>query len=131
MDASPTGTGNLELSLFNWEDFCDKILKVVAESTDGLLRGIDLTDHHCVVCSRFLSLALFTIIFIYLGNAAIMGIERHLHLHHLLAPLLVYLLFLVILAAAFGQIIPPLVSSVRSATHLEFAGSDIHSWSRH
>ncbi len=58
----------------------------------------------------FLSLALFTVIFIYLGNAAIVGIERHLHLHHLWATLLVYVLFLGILVAAFSQIIPPLVS---------------------
>ncbi|KRO03558.1 permease [Levilactobacillus paucivorans] len=58
----------------------------------------------------FLSLALFTVIFIYLGNAAIVGIERHLHLHHLWATLLVYILFLGILVAAFSQIIPPLVS---------------------
>lgn len=58
----------------------------------------------------FLSLALFTIIFIYLGNAAIMGIERHTPLHHWLITILVYLLFLGILVAAFAQIIPPLVS---------------------
>ncbi|WP_125581304.1 AI-2E family transporter [Levilactobacillus cerevisiae] len=58
----------------------------------------------------FLSLALFTIIFIYLGNAAITRIERHLHIHHLWSTLLVYLLFLGVLAAAFSQIIPPLVS---------------------
>lgn len=58
----------------------------------------------------FLSLALFTVIFIYLGNAAIGGIERHLHLHHLWTTLLVYILFLGILVAAFSQIIPPLVS---------------------
>lgn len=65
----------------------------------------------------FLSLALFTIIFIYLGNAAIMGIEHWLHLHHLWATLLVYLLFLGILVAAFGQIIPPLVSEVSNLPH--------------
>lgn len=58
----------------------------------------------------FLSLALFTVIFIYLANAAIMGIERHVHLHHLWSTLLVYVLFLGILVAAFAQIIPPLVS---------------------
>ncbi|WP_261810124.1 AI-2E family transporter [Levilactobacillus humaensis] len=58
----------------------------------------------------FLSLALFTVIFIYLGNAAIVSIERRLHLHHLWATLLVYILFLGILVAAFSQIIPPLVS---------------------
>ncbi|MFC6260414.1 AI-2E family transporter [Levilactobacillus fujinensis] len=65
----------------------------------------------------FLSLALFTIIFIYLGNAAIMGIERHVHLHHLWSTLLVYVLFLGILVAAFGQIIPPLVSEASSLPH--------------
>ncbi|WP_143462802.1 AI-2E family transporter [Levilactobacillus enshiensis] len=65
----------------------------------------------------FLSLALFTIIFIYLGNAAIMGIERHVHLHHLWSTLLVYILFLGILVAAFGQIIPPLVSEASSLPH--------------
>lgn len=69
-------------------------------------------------CARgFLSLALFTIIFIYLGNAAIVGIERHLHLHHLLSTLLVYLLFLGVLVAAFGQIIPPLVSEASGLPH--------------
>lgn len=36
----------------------------------------------------FLSLALFTIIFIYLGNAATMGLEHRLHVHHLIATLL-------------------------------------------
>ncbi|WP_203641781.1 AI-2E family transporter [Levilactobacillus andaensis] len=65
----------------------------------------------------FLSLTLFTIIFIYLGNAAIMGIERHVHLHHLWSTLLVYILFLGILVAAFGQIIPPLVSEASSLPH--------------
>ncbi|TGD19232.1 AI-2E family transporter [Levilactobacillus suantsaiihabitans] len=58
----------------------------------------------------FLSLALFTVIFIYLGDAAIMGIEHHFHVHHLWSTLLVYVLFLAILVAAFAQIIPPLVS---------------------
>lgn len=65
----------------------------------------------------FLSLALFTIIFIYLGNAAITGTERHLHLHHGLATLLIYLLFLGILVAAFSQIIPPLVTEAESLPH--------------
>jgi len=65
----------------------------------------------------FLSLALFTIIFIYLGNAAIMGLERHLPLHHGLATLIIYLLFLGILVAAFSQIIPPLVSEAQNLPH--------------
>lgn len=65
----------------------------------------------------FLSLALFTVIFIYLGNAAIVGIERHLHLHHLWATLLVYILFLGILIAAFSRIIPPLVSEASNLPH--------------
>lgn len=65
----------------------------------------------------FLSLALFTVIFIYLGNAAIVGIERHLHLHHLWATLLVYILFLGILVAAFSRIIPPLVSEASNLPH--------------
>ncbi|CAJ1227950.1 AI-2E family transporter [Levilactobacillus zymae] len=69
-------------------------------------------------CARgFLSLALFTVIFIYLANAAITGIERHLHLGHLLATLLVYLIFLGILVAAFAQIIPPLVDEVENLPH--------------
>ncbi|WP_125545921.1 AI-2E family transporter [Levilactobacillus lindianensis] len=65
----------------------------------------------------FLSLALFTVIFIYLGNAAIVGIERHLHLHHLWATLLAYILFLGILVAAFSRIIPPLVSEASNLPH--------------
>jgi len=65
----------------------------------------------------FLSLALFTIIFIYLGNAAIMGLERHLPLHHGLATQIIYLLFLGILVAAFSQIIPPLVSEAQNLPH--------------
>ncbi|WP_367295156.1 AI-2E family transporter [Levilactobacillus yonginensis] len=65
----------------------------------------------------FLSLALFTIIFIYLGNAAITRIEGSLHLHHLWATLLVYLLFLAVLVAAFSQIIPPLVSEAAHLPH--------------
>lgn len=63
----------------------------------------------------FLSLALFTVIFIYLGDTAIMRIEHRFHVHHLWATLLVYVLFLGILVAAFSQIIPPLVSE---ASHL-------------
>lgn len=62
----------------------------------------------------FLSLALFTIIFIYLGNAAIMAVEKYLHLAHTWATLLIYLVFLGLLVAAFGQIIPPLVSEAQS-----------------
>lgn len=65
----------------------------------------------------FLSLALFTVIFIYLGDAAIMGIEHHFHVHHLWSTLLVYILFLGILVAAFGQIIPPLVSEASNLPH--------------
>ncbi|HJD98887.1 AI-2E family transporter [Levilactobacillus brevis] len=65
----------------------------------------------------FLSLALFTIIFIYLGNAATMGLEHRLHVHHLIATLLVYLIFLGILVAAFAQIIPPLVTEVSRLPH--------------
>ncbi|AYM03613.1 AI-2E family transporter [Levilactobacillus brevis] len=65
----------------------------------------------------FLSLALFTVIFIYLGDAAIMGIETHFHVHHLWSTLLVYVLFLGILVAAFGQIIPPLVSEASNLPH--------------
>lgn len=62
----------------------------------------------------FLSLALFTIIFIYLANAAIMGFQKHLHLGHLWATLLVYLLFLIVLVAAFAQLIPPLVREIKT-----------------
>ncbi|MGY5339862.1 AI-2E family transporter [Levilactobacillus spicheri] len=65
----------------------------------------------------FLSLALFTIIFIYLGNAAIGGLERRLPLPHGLMTLLVYLVFLGILVAAFAQIIPPLVSEASNLPH--------------
>lgn len=89
---------------------------MVAKSADHVLFSVDRVDCDCVA-SACLSVAGTIYDCVYLGNAAIMGIEHHLRLHHLWATLLVYVLFLGALVAAFGQIIPPLVAEASNLPH--------------